>query len=82
MKVYAIELYDDHEVVNQIMNKAFTSYRNASEYLLKNGYDVYVEENDYYDGWELFFEKEIWHKTKWYMENKITASVVELEVIE
>lgn len=81
MSIYVIELFDDHEVIKSISDKAFTSYRSATEYLLDNDYEVYSEEDDCTDEWEVFFEKEIWHESEWYIKNKITASIIKLELV-
>lgn len=82
MDVFVIEMYDDQEVVKEIMDKAFTSYRVASESLLINGYEAYAEEDCINNEWNLFFEKEIWHETRWYIKTKIIANILKLELIE
>ncbi|MGM9986391.1 MAG: hypothetical protein ACI35O_04090 [Bacillaceae bacterium] len=79
MNVYVIEMYDDQEVVKEIMDKAFTSYRDASQSLLNKGYDVFVEKDD---EWNLYFEKVIWHEKQWYIKTRIIANIIKLELIE
>ncbi|PKR83509.1 hypothetical protein [Heyndrickxia camelliae] len=80
MKVYLVDVdngesYEDHR---HWIEKVFTSYRGASQYLINEGYEVYYH-YDYSNEIDVDF---YWQENDAYMANCSYASIIEKDLEE
>ncbi|WP_156319104.1 hypothetical protein [Cytobacillus solani] len=80
MKVYLVEInnYESFEDYRAWIEKAFTTYRAASQWLIEDGFEVYPLYN-YKGEWELDF---YWQESNEYMADCRGAGIIEIELYE
>ena len=77
MKVYLVDVDngESYEDYRHWIEKIFTTYRGASQWLINEGYKVYPECRQ--GEWKLYF---LWRESDEYMANSNFAEIIEMEL--